>query len=210
MSGIKVFNTTGSAPTRILNIVCKEILDPHDRFENYVEPNERQEPLVEPTPALVQVPIDDYITSNVPWRSPQDPPNRTGLDIHEQIGYEDDDCEYEDDDIPRMPKGWNTEFDKNEDMDCDDNPFTVSCPPIMDSQTTKNKSPQHQTTNKDNEDVMITDFVPARDGEFRETLPNLPRRQRKAKRTTNMIGDGNCFFRFLNKYICKNILFHND
>ena len=213
MSGIKVFNPTGSAPNRILNIVCKEILDEENSKDTNTTCNDLHHPSVEPTPALVQVPIDDFITSNV-RRSPQDPPNRTGLDIYEQSDYEDDD--YEDDDIPRMPKGWNTGFDKTEDMDCNDNPFTTSCPAIIGSQPTKNKSPQRFN----DDEIMIDEpstSAANKNGKpdilERDTLRQEPIEKRKAVKTgdnpsqkkqreiqqndfeRNMIGDGNCFFR---------------
>ena len=209
MSGIKVYNTTGSAPNRILNIVCKEILDPHDRDDKKVESNNTLHPSVVPEPAYAQTTIDDFITVRDPSNGAnRDIPSRTNLDNTEYMDSQNDDEEVNDDEridqddttidggvIPRMPKGGNTGFDKLENMECDDYLFTASCPAIIDSQPTKNKSPQHQTTNKDSDDVMIVDFVPAADGQFRETLPNLPRHQRKATKTTNMIGDGNCFFR---------------
>ena len=120
MSGIKVLNTTGSAPNKILANVCKAILEPDDRDEENVLRKELLHPFVEPNPALKQTLIDDFITSSVRCHSPQNPPNSTGLDIYEN---DDDDNEIIDQDdittdggfVPRMPKGWNTRFDKNED-----------------------------------------------------------------------------------------------
>ena len=120
MSGIKVLNTTGSAPNKILANVCKAILEPDDRDEENVLRKELHHPFVEPNPALKQTLIDDFITSSVRCHSPQNPPNSTGLDIYEN---DDDDNEIIDQDdittdggfVPRMPKGWNTRFDKNED-----------------------------------------------------------------------------------------------
>ena len=258
MSGIKVYNTTGSAPNRILNIVCKEILDPHDRDKEKVESNNIQHPSVVPEPAYAQTTMDNFITTrdpsngakdcmppHEPWCGPdidcgpdfvplfcpnstthnsltnQNIPTRTKLDNIVHMDSQNDDKEVNDNEqmdiddicidggvIPRMPKCVNIEFD--------DNIFTTSCPPIIVSQSTKNKSPQRFN----DDEIMIDEPSTSAANKSgkpdlldRDTLRQEPIEKRKAVKTgdnptkkkqseiqlndfeRSMIGDGNCFFR---------------
>lgn len=235
MSGIKVFNTTGSTPNRILNIVCKEILDEEDSKVTNVKDIDLHQPSVGPEPAYAQTTMDDFITTRdtsngakdcipprvpscgpdidcgpdfVPWYAP-DSTDDEEVNDNERIEHED--TTFEGGVIPRMPS-----YHEPEDMDCDANLFTTSCPPIIVSQPTKNKSPQRfnddelmivepstSTANKSGKPDLLD----------RETLRQEPIEKRKAVRTGDnpsqkkqreikhddferkMIGDGNCFFR---------------
>lgn len=183
-----MFNTTSSAPNRILAIVCKDILDPCDTDENFVEPEEPT--AVSVLPPLVQSSIDDYIRQRVP---PRDVPNRTDLDISEIM-----DCGDDQDDQDRMNSG-----------------FTVPAPRVVDSKTADKKS--SKTSRKKLNSIADECGVvgPSSSSGFnRTTLRGVPRHERKARRTgvehgvdkykdteIKMDGDGNCFFRLLHCFI---------
>ena len=240
MSGIKVFNTTGSAPNRILNIVCKEILDEEDSKVTNVKDIDLHQPSVGPEPAFAQTTMDDFITTRDPSNGAKDcmPPrvpscgpgidcgpdfvplfcpndNAVHMDCQNDDEEVDDDEQMDIDDIcidggviPRMPKGRNIEFD--------DNIFTASCPPIIVSQPTKNKSSQRFN---DDELMIVEPSTSAANKSGkpdlldRDTLRQEPIEKRKAVKTgdnptkkkqseiqlndfeRSMIGDGNCFFR---------------